>query len=93
MVKKTHSGIRVHDSIRGADGAARRVLIVGHEQVDLACGSRDDLFVVDARDARELRTALDEFIVMAERDGVRSFPRAQRTSADHEIYESRPIPR
>lgn len=88
MRRVTNDGVRVHDSFRhhGGSRGAQCVLVVGHTEIDKNKGYADDLFHLDARSARELRDALNEFLNLP---GIeQTYPVPRSTEGDRQTYEA-----
>lgn len=83
----TSKGFRLHYSIRGPDGKALRVLVVGHTEIDKQQGYADDFAHLTLTEAREVHKFLGDFLSGIKSADDKVFPEALRTEGDRAIYE------
>lgn len=83
----TSKGFRLHYSIRGPDGQAVRVLVVGHTEIDKQRGGPDDFAHITLTEAREVHAFLGEFLSGIKSADDKMFPEALQTNGDRAIYE------
>lgn len=82
----TSNGLRIHDSIRGPDGDAQRVLVLGHTTLDQQAGYANDYEHLTIAEVEELRRFLGEFLDQFGHERHRAFPRATHTDGDRAVY-------
>jgi hypothetical protein len=82
----TSKGFRLHYSLRGPAGEARRVLIVGHTDRDRQCGGPNDFVHITLTEAREIHKFLGDFLSEIKSADDKSYPEALRTRGDDAVY-------